>query len=316
MDELNQIIEKYLQDVEEYDFEDFIAIKKMSEIILSNRMPFFKDKVKTRYGLNKSINLAYSFLDVLGYGDYFNEKMKDGTFKFKQVSMRSKEIPMSYYNEELGKSEIYLPYSNFIIDAYVIVHELLHDTNLDFNNMSITRDIFTEYISMFGEFIFELYIKENFKINDFKTDINYSFNSCYKSALKVDFQLNLIKSYLENGQINNYFLNTIIEKYDPVFQGTLLKYCYSILEQKELDFDFYMRYLTGILLSCHSYELFLNNKFDLELFVFINDYINYLEPEDVYSYLNLKVVDGNNLLLSNDSYEKLNKSYKKIMNGR
>ncbi len=313
MDDLNVIIQKYLGEVSEYDFSDYCAIKKASEIILNNKMPFFGDKIKSRFGLSKSVDLAFKFFDRLGYGDYFLGRINDGTFRFNRVSKNNNATPMSYYNDKLCKNEIYLPYSNSILDAYVIVHELLHDTNLDINNMSYTRSMFTEYISMYGEFLFECFIEENYNINKFKTDINYSFNSCYISALKVDFQLNLIKCYLDNGYISDYFLNTIISKYDSKHQGLLFKICYSILDKNDLDFDFYMRYLFGILLSCYSYDKFLNNEFDLDLFVFINDNLNYLEPEDVYGYLDLEVVDNYNLLLSPNSYDKLDKSYRKIM---
>lgn len=316
MDELNRIIQDYLNDVSEYDFDDYSAVKKMSEIILSNRYPDFRDKIKSRFGLSKSVDLAFSFFDRIGYGDYFLERINDGTFSFKHVSKRSDETPVSFYNYELCKNEIYLPYSNDINDAYYIVHEFLHDTNLDINNLSYTRGIFTEYISMFGEFLFEYFIKENYNINSFRNDINYSFNSCYVSALKVDFQLNLLKCYLDKGYLNNYFLNSIINKYDSKHEATLWRNCYSIIDKKDLNFGFHMRYLFGILLSCYSYDLFLNNKFDLDLFTLINDNINYMEPEDVYGLLDLDVIDDFNLLLSPDSYEKIDKSYRKIMGKR
>jgi hypothetical protein len=169
---------------------------------------------------------------------------------------------------------------------------------------------------MLGEFLLENFIKEKYDINGFKNDVNHNFTCCYNNALLVDFQLNLIKCYLVNGHVNNYYLNTIINKYDPKCHGLLFNFCYSILDNKSLSFDFYMRYLIGILLSCYSYDMFLDKRFDLDSFTYINENMNFLEPDEVYEYLGLEVIDDYNLLLSPDSYDKLDKSYRKILGSR
>lgn len=317
MDELNRIMEKYISDVGYFYTEDFSNIKRLSEIILSVREPRFMDKIKTRFGLNKSIDLSYQFFNSFDkeYGDYFQERLNDEGFIFEHVSKNNPANAYSHFNYDNGKKEIYIPYCNQITDAFAIVHETFHDANLDIDNLSFTRNVFTEYISIFGEFLFEKFIDENYDIKC-KVNNNYSFMACYTKALKVDFQLNLFKCYLENGFLSNYYFNSIVNSYPRRYHGLLLRLCYSIIEKNDFDFDFQMRYLFGILLSCYSYDKFLNNDFNIDIFKLIHENINELYPEEVYEYLDLKVIDDYTLLLSPDSYNQLDKSYRKIMGKR
>ena len=130
-------------------------------------------------------------------------------------------------------------------------------------------------------------------------------------ALKVDLQINLIKCIIENGYISDYNLEMIIKQYNKRYHGLLLTYCDKIVENKKLDFTTEMRYLYGILLSCYSKY----NKIDKEIFTFINDNINDMEIDDIFSILNLGHSDEY-FMRSNDANEELNKCYIKVMNGR
>ena len=317
MDRLNSILEKYFNDVGYGFSDDYNSVKKMSEIILSIREPRFNDKIKNRVGINRCIQFSHEFFDSFDfrYGDYFLKRLSQGGYDFKRVEHNSSEIPCSYYDFELCEKKIYLPYENTICDAFSIVHETLHDTNLDPNNLTLTRSLFTEYISMFGEFLFENFLVDNYDIKC-KLSNNYSFNACYIKALKVDFQLSLIKCYLDKGSINDFDFYSILCHYDKDYRRYLYCIYLSIINSNDLNFDYEMRYLFGILLSCYSYDRFLNNDFDLDLFKFINESINYLEADAVYSYLDLDLINYDDLMLSNDSYDALSKSYVKIMNNR
>ena len=317
MDELNRIIEKYINEVGYFYTHEFADIKKASEIILSVREPRFMDKVKTRFGINKSIDLSYQFFNSFDkeYGDYFQRRLIEGAFVFDHVGKNSDDNAFSSFDSDLGRKKIYIPYRNQITDAFAIVHETFHDANLDVDNLNITRSLFTEYISIFGEFLLENFINSNYDIKC-KANNNYSFMACYTKALKVDLQLNLFKSYLENGFINNYSFNSIINSYPGRYHGLLLRFCHSIIDKKDFDFDYQMRYLFGILLSCYSYDRFLNDDFNIDIFKYIHENVNELYPDEVYEYLDLDVIDEYTLLLSPDSYNRLNKSYRKIMGKR
>ena len=268
MDELNRIIEKYIDEVGYFYTDDFSDIKKLSEIILSIREPRFLDKVKTRFGLNKSIDLSYEFFNSFDakYGAYFQERLNDNAFIFDRVRKNSPANAYSYFDYDLNEKKIYIPYYNQITDAFAIVHETFHDTNLDIENLNYTRNVFTEYISIFGEFLFEVFINDNYDIKCMINN-NYSFMACYTKALKVDLQLNFFKCYFENGYIDNYHFNSIINSYPRKYHGLLLRFCRSFIEKKDFDFDYQMRYLYGILLSCYSYDKFLSDDlFDGEPF--------------------------------------------------
>lgn len=317
MDELNKIIGSYFDEIGYSDVDDFNDVKKMAEVILSVREPRFLDKIKNRFGINKSIELAYEFFDDfdIEYGDYFIDRLRSNSFIFKKVNKNSPENPYSYFDRSEGRNMIFIPFQNDICDSFALVHETFHDTNLDINNLNITRNIFTEYISMFGEFLLEDFVRDNYDIKC-KANNNYSFNVCFIKALKVDFQINLIKCYLEKGSLNKFYFNSIINEYDKKYHGLLYQICYRIINDKNLNFDYEMRYLYGILLSCYSYDKLLNNDFDIDIFKYLNANINYLYPEEFYDYLGLDVIDDYNLLLSPESYDKLGNSYVKVMNNR
>ena len=317
MDELNKLIEKHIDEVGYFFTHEFSDIKKASEIILSVGEPRYTERIKTGYGLTKSIDLSYQFFNSLdkSYGDYFQERLNEGGFDFKLVKSHSYENAVSTYDYNQGKKTIYIPYCNQITDAFSIVHETFHDANLDIENLNYTRSLFTEYISIFGEFLFEKFISDNFDIKC-KAIHNTSFAACYPKALKVDFQLNLFKCYLENGFVNKYSFDSIVNSYPKRYHALLIRFYRAFIEKNDFDFDYQMRYLFGILLSCYSYDNFLNGEFSIDNFKFIHEKINDLFPEEVYAFLDLEVIDDYTLLLSPDSYDKLDKSYRKIMKRR
>lgn len=312
MDILNDVMEKYISDVGYFSTDDFSNIKKLSEIILSIHEPKFSDKIKTRVGINRSINLAFDFFNSIddSYGSYFENRLLEGAYDFEHVSKNDSSLSSSYFDPDLGLKKMHIFYRNQITDAFSIVHETFHDANLEPYNYNYTRNLFTEYISIFGEFLFENFISDIYR--NCKASNNYSFIGCYFKALKVDFELSLFKCYLEDGFINDYSFNSIISSYPRKYHDYLLDICCSIIKDNDFDFDYQMRYLYGILFSCYSYDRFMNNDFDIEVYKFIHENINYLYPEEVHEFLGLDVIDDY-MLLSPESYDKLSKSYRKVM---
>lgn len=312
MEELNEIILKYVTKFQISDFSDFASIDKMSKIILNSKVPNFRDKIKNRYGLSKSFQLSYDFFNFLdkSYGDYFYCRVFSDALILKYYK-KNTETAFSFA-DEFGEKRIYLPYSNDICDCFTLTHEMFHDMNLDVNNLSVTRSHFTEYISMYGEMLLEDFINDNYDIKC-ACNTRYTFNSCYIKALNVNFKVNLIKCFLDNGYINTFNLNQIIHSYNSYYKRYLCELVNDIIRTSNIDILYINRYLVGILLSCYSKDLFSDKKYDIDTFLCLNEDINEMYPEEFYSVLDLDVNDNYSLELTPDSYNKLRKSYCKHM---
>lgn len=312
MESINDVISEYIEDCELYDISELSAISRMSNIILGSKVPSFNDKIKNRFGISKSFELSYEFFEFLGndYGKYFIDRVSSDDLILK-YDKKGMEIPCSFL-DELGEKRIYLPYSMNICDSFSLTHEMLHDMNFDVNNTSLARNIFTEYISILGEILFEDFINYNY---DIKCCCNnrYTFNGVYVKAIIVDFQINLVKCFLDKGFIYEYDLGRIINNYNSYYHDYLYELYDKIISDNKLSIMYEYRYLVGMVLSCYSKDLMLNKKYDIDLYKYINDNINDMFPEEVYRILDLEVCDDYTMELSNDSYKKLGNSYCKYL---
>ena len=310
--DINDIMLKYITENELFDISLFSPISTMSRVILESRVPSFRDKIKNRFGLNNSFKLAYEFFSFLGddYADYFVKRANSGDIYIKYFK-NNNETAYSYPDENGGK-KIYLPYGKDVCDCFTLVHEMLHDMNLDVDNLSITRSLFTEYISIHGEYLLSKYVQSKYGV-DFSINSRYTYNACYIKAITVDFQIALVKEFLDKGYIDDFGVASVINQYNPFYRGLLLKVYSGILTDEDLSIDYENRYIIAILLSCYTRDLVKNKRYDIDMFKFLNENINYLYPEQVYSMLDLEVADEYTIDLTPDSYQKLNKSYSKYM---
>lgn len=317
MDELNGIIQNCLDETE-YTVSDWLDdVHRFSDIILSHGEPALSDKSKNRFGINNSVDLAYQFFNSFdkAYGDHFQKLVNDDFISFSYIGKRGNGISQSYYDCEQGKNVIDILYRNQIEDAFSLVHETFHDLNLDFENLSVTRNYLTEYVSIFGEFLFEKFIEDNYDIKC-RINNNITFLATYTKALLASFQAKLFEHYMEHGYINDYSFNSIVNSYSKRYHPLLLRNCDKYIADDSFNIDYQLRYLLGILLSCYSYDRYLNNDFNLDVFKYINENLNNLDIFEVYQYLDLDIEDYDTLLLTPDSYNKLDKSYKKILGRR
>ena len=312
MDRLNEIMLQYVLKRNLYDISDYSSIYTMSKIILDSRVPNFGDKRKNRFGLTNSYKLAYEFFYSLDpkYASYFVDRANSGDIYLRYFK-RNTENAYSFIGED-GRKKIYFPYGLDICDCFIIVHEMFHDMNLDLENSTVTRHLFTEYISFFGEFLFKDYIDKKYGI-DFSISTKFSYNGFYIKAISVHFQIMLVKKFLDKGYLDDYDIARIINQYNPVYRNMLVSIFKQIYINGDLCLDFDNRYVIAVLLTCYTRDLIKEKKYDIDMFKFLNDNINYLFPLEVYSMLDLDVVCESTLDLSFNSYDKLKKSYCKYM---
>ena len=175
MDNFNNILLKYILNTELYDISYYSSISRMSRIILNSRVPNFRDKIKNRFGITNSYKLAYEFFYSLDpvYASYFVERANSSDIILNYFK-KNNQTAFSYL-DDAGNKKIYLPYGRDICDCFTLVHEVLHDMNLDSNNISITRSLFTEYISIYGEMLLSDFISKKYGV-DFSINSKFTFN--------------------------------------------------------------------------------------------------------------------------------------------
>jgi len=308
---LNEVVLKFITDASMYDISELSSIDRVYSTIFSYKIPSFSEKIKNRFGFSKSLELAYHFFDFLDttYGEYYLNKVNGDSIIY-SYDPKGVDNATSYYVD--NQKMIYLPYRQDIFDSFTLVHEVLHDMNLDINNINNVRNLYTEYISILGEFLFQDYINENY---DIRCSINNknNFNCCFLKAVDVSFYVDLVKEFLDNGYINKFIFENIIVKYNSYYHDHLIKLVDKFISKGNLPIFYEYRYLIGILLSCYSKDLYDNGRFDIDMFKYINENINSMDYEDLYELLSLDFDDSYTLLLSSDSYDKLGRSYEKIM---
>lgn len=128
--------------------EELKLIKSLNDIVLRNK---FNQKIlgyKEKMNLDHTASLAYTFFKYLSedYASYFEKRLTDGTIKFSKDYL----IGQSYYNHEIQRRVVEVPITRTIEDAFVMVHEVLHDMNLKPNSNTADRMLYTETISMLG----------------------------------------------------------------------------------------------------------------------------------------------------------------------
>lgn len=189
---------------------------------------------------------------------------------------------------------------------------MFHDINLDENQESIARMFYTEGLSLLGEFLLEDYLKIN-KIKDTKIPLNYSLYCAKLKALEVDFNINLLLSYLEDNYIDSGKIIKVIEKYPYNYASDLSEILSKIINNEELTIDSEQPYILGTLIATYMYDRIKNNKNNImELFELNQELKNYTF-EQVLDYLQ---IDYNNIDLENTSYQKLENCYKKHIKSR
>ena len=305
INELNKILYVYLNGGNE---EEFIYIQRILDIVLKNKRNFEYQEFNTYIELYKSLTLVYKFLKQLNpnYEKYFERKLDDGTMSFDY----GYEMGYSYFDESYHK-RILIPITHSIHDAFIIIHELMHNKNLKIDSDSITRHRFTESLSILGEMLFHDYLIENhLYVHDANKHMEDVFWTAYRITMKNDFEVKLSLSYLNDGFISDNLIRDLYSK-DDEYNWQIYYSMVDAIENKTLSLDIEQRYSIGIVFASYLHQRIKDNpRKKYELFE-LNEIINEISIENLMSYLDLDVEEQDNTVLTYDSVKKLEKAYKK-----
>lgn len=304
-----KLINEYLKiNLEDTALENFNFIRQTNEIVRRNTKNYKTLKYKEKVNFNASLVYAYKFFRSINdeYAEYFKGILSNETFYVSDIFSTA----YSYYSYEMGKSIIEIPYTKTILDAYTIVHETLHDMNQQPHNPKFSRKVITESISMLGEMLFEKFlIKNKILISDnHKTMIN-NFKVVKQTSDSVNLELDLIDTYKNQGYIDFKTINKLYQKYDEEVINNFI--------ENEYDFqiDFSGRYILGTLISCYMYDRINKNPKLINEFFDINNSLNDMNVEDIFTYLNLDYTfdKDDRLLFTDESLNTLEETYKKVL---
>lgn len=164
--------------------------------------------------------------------------------------------------------ELWLGRSDTVQDDLFMVHEFIHHLNLipinkdsEVNQKNVLRTLFGESLSIFGELNYADTIKEdNLRKDARKREVQLILDS-YDCAKKFKVEMFLIDLYKKYGTLSEEVIKKEISQCKDLELALLVNEMYEEVIYAitgwgaNLKFDFYLKYVLGILVGYHIYEL-------------------------------------------------------------
>lgn len=306
-DKLIDIVKKYVDILGVENFDVFQFSYNCSNVFLGERKFKVDSKKHRKYDLNKIDILVEDFLIALNpkYLDYYIVRKEDGSFDF------SYESGSGYsFLDDAGKRRILVGSTGTIKDAFIVVHELFHDINMSENIVdSEGRIFFTECLSILGEFLLSDYL-ENRKIYEHRCFMQETFYYLRGKAVEVNFNLELIKKYLENGFLNSSIIDSIIYSYPRDCRMDVIETMLKMVESEWVTLEEEQSYVASGLVATYMYDRIKSNKKYLNELFDLNQVLDDYSLEQVLDYLDIDYGDSD---IADKSYSMLRDKYKKYI---
>lgn len=302
---INKLIKEYIIELNP-DETDFNFISSLVDIVINTRSKATRQTYRSVYRLSDSLISSKKFLSSLdpSYGDLLLKLLKSEELELVKVTGRNDYIASSTILDS-GLHHIFLPYNETIEDSYTIVHEVLHDSNVSLE-LTESRFLFTEAISILGEMLFEDYYSST-KPKEYLKNGKDLLYAILNKAVSLHIQIELIKLYLRYGEVNKSNIKEIgvIDSLKP-FINMYLNY-YSKLD--ELPFDNDQRHLIGFLFASHMHD----SGYGANYLRDINRVINDVSFDDILSSIGIHTTNSDGYDLDNASKKILKKTYEKAV---
>lgn len=302
---INKLIKEYIIELNP-DETDFNFISSLVDIVINTRSKATRQTYRSVYRLSDSLISSKKFLSSLdpSYGDLLLKLLKSEELELVKVTGRNDYIASSTILDS-GLHHIFLPYNETIEDSYTIVHEVLHDSNVSLE-LTESRFLFTEAISILGEMLFEDYYSST-KPKEYLKNGKDLLYAILNKAVSLHIQIELIKLYLRYGEVNKSNIKEIgvIDSLKP-FINMYLNY-YSKLD--ELPFDNDQRHLMGFLFASHMHD----SGYGANYLRDINRVINDVSFDDILSNIGIHTTNSDGYDLDNASKKVLKKTYEKAV---
>lgn len=302
---INKLIKEYIIELNP-DETDFNFISSLVDIVINTRSKATRQTYRSVYRLSDSLISSKKFLSSLdpSYGDLLLKLLKSEELELVKVTGRNNYIASSTLTES-GIHHIFLPYNETIEDSYTIVHEVLHDSNVSLE-LTESRFLFTEAISILGEMLFEDYYSST-KPKEYLKNGKDLLYAILNKAVSLHIQIELIKLFLKYGEVNKSNIKEIgvTDSLKP-FINMYLNY-YSKLD--ELPFDNDQRHLMGFLFASHMHDSGDGANYLRD----INRVINDVNFDDILSSIGIHTTNSDGYDLDIASKKVLKKTYERAV---
>ena len=304
MEKINNIIKKEIEELEIKDIKEFSFILRLNEMILKNKKEIKIPRYRNNIDFEKSFQYSKNFLTSISkeYGLYLEKRRKEGAFLF------SSDIDsLAFSNLIDGKKVIYFPIIGTIEDSYTISHEIIHDMSIS-DEYSINRYLFCETVSLLAEMLQKDYFYNNERPKDYLLNGKEILYSIQNKSIIIDFELDLISQYLNNGYIDKNLFRNILINYSKEEIEIIINDIEKIFDNEQLNFNYEQRYIIGYTIASYMHNRILKND-NINEFIDINDSLNIYSIEQFLTYLDLDYKGEEDLVLTDKSYQEIEKSY-------
>ena len=316
--ELNEILGECIE-YDDFYIDGFMVLKRINDFLLKYyQEPVIDQTYIHRVDINTSYKLAYDFLYTINpnYASYLKETWEDGRFIISDREMIEGimvQNATSIFYEKTNSRKILMHEHNNIVDAFSIVHELVHDVYLkDMEEGNETFHFFCEAIAFTSEFLFEDYLREKgLFLSDIGKNKKQMFSAINYKAFQVGFEHFLLSEYYKNSSINNLTIYSYLKgkpKHFKIYAEFVID---GILYTKQIGIDNEARNIIGIAFASYMHQRILDKPLRVNELIYINENFDNMDLQDIFKYLDLKIEDIETDDLTTDSYRKIFKFYKK-----
>lgn len=307
------LVARFVEEVDNLTLEDLKLIRSLNHIILRNDFKIRDRRYVIHRGLEENYKYAYDFLKTIKteYADHLEMARLKGTITFPKAKKLERPVATSDFDYETGQSKMVIPRFNNLEDSYATTHEIVHDLNMDPDCLTQERDLFTEAMSLLFEFLQEDYFaSKNRRPIDYKKNKINDLNAVLYKAVGIEYQLDLIEKYLQNGIITEEIFIEIMKTRtkreakigDAIFQ--------ELFDKGILDIDIQQRYIYGILFASLMHGRILEDKKNITEAIELNESLNETSVEDIFAKFDLPIItNGEHFVIPDKTIEVLEDSY-------
>lgn len=333
LEKISKIIKSYIEENEILDMDEFAFTYRMIEIFDNHYRHNNYKCHKKKVPFKKCYGYSYEFLKSINpeYAERLESLKKDNNIEFlkppkdgdkqeyfekiekeQNIEILENNDITAYTVNDNGINRILMPLQNTLTDSYVLSHEFFHAISLS-NDESVAASIFCEALTFCAELLQDEYFCKN-KVKGHNINKNQMLRVVYESVEELKIKLELIDICLNNdaitaGDILNLLQESDDEVVSDVINGIIDKNGISIVDDE--------RYIIGLVFSYYIFDRIHASKKNIEEFKELTEMLDYYIPEEFVSYLDLEYIEESDIFeLTKQSYEKLEKSFVKVLKGK
>lgn len=309
----------------DYDYislDQLVLSERFCDIILKNFSSSYvetRTKFKTKISKEKSIKYSKEFLESLD-PNYSLRLLKNIDDEILNFSL-SECISQANVFSNQGKNSINIPLRNNIIDSLIITHEQIHEVIMNGDNTPVWS-YFVEVPSLLSELLQVDYFKQyGFSSSELRNHKKDLISSILKRTLRLKVQIHMIKNILTYGYTDEFLMADICNELYAICENEeLVMDCVDISviklfgEDDECFYFFDLRYIVGSVLAFYLHDIILNKPELKKEFAGYNEIFSYYSFRNVFESMGLEFKENAKFDLTEESYKKLEKSYKREIN--